>query len=73
MNAHRQLLVVDEVADFLRVKSSTVYEWAKNGKIPARKVGRLWRFSREDIEVWMRESSPRAGRQLSGLDDDRIA
>jgi len=49
-----ELLTVDEVADFLRVKPSTVYEWAKQGKIPASKVGRLWRFSRKDVEAWVR-------------------
>ncbi|MFW6106558.1 MAG: helix-turn-helix domain-containing protein [bacterium] len=54
MNAANELLTVDEVADFLRVKPSTVYEWAKQGKIPASKVGRLWRFSRKDVEAWVR-------------------
>jgi len=49
-----ELLTVNEVADFLRVKPSTVYDWAKNGKIPASKVGRLWRFSREKVEAWVR-------------------
>ena len=54
MSVPSELLTVDEVADFLRVKPSTVYEWAKQGKIPASKVGRLWRFSRKDVEAWVR-------------------
>ena len=61
MKRPSELLTVDEVADFLRVKPSTVYEWAKNGKIPASKVGRLWRFSREEVEAWVRNGGLQPG------------
>ena len=57
MGAPNELLTVDEVAAFLRVKPATVYEWAKDGKIPASKIGRLWRFRRDDVEAWVRNSS----------------
>ena len=60
------LLTVDEVAAFLRVKPATVYEWARNGKIPASKVGRLWRFSRREIETWVRESGPTGQGNFAG-------
>jgi excisionase family DNA binding protein len=61
MNGLKELLTVDEVADFLRVRPSTVYEWAKDGKIPASKVGRLWRFSREEIEARVRNGGVQPG------------
>jgi len=48
------LMTVEEVAEFLRVRPSTVYDWAKDGKIPASKVGRLWRFHRDEIDEWVR-------------------
>ena len=48
------LMTVEELAEYLRVKTSTVYEWAKNGKIPAAKVGRLWRFDRVEVENWVK-------------------
>lgn len=68
MNAANELLTVDEVAEFLRVKPSTVYEWAKQGKIPASKVGRLWRFRREDVEAWVRSGGVQPARsQQAGL------
>ena len=50
---YKKLMTVKEVADYLRVKPSTVYDWAKQGKIPAVKIGRLWRFGREEIEAWV--------------------
>ena len=49
------LMTVEDVAEYLRVKPSTVYEWAGNGKLPAVKVGRLWRFHRGQIEAWIQK------------------
>lgn len=51
-----QLMTVNDVADYLRVKPSTVYEWAGSGKLPGVKVGRLWRFERTEIEKWVRKN-----------------
>lgn len=51
-----QLMTVEDVAEYLRVKPSTVYEWAANSKLPGVKVGRLWRFERSEIERWVREN-----------------
>ncbi|HUU20062.1 MAG TPA: helix-turn-helix domain-containing protein [Sedimentisphaerales bacterium] len=51
-----QLMTVEDVAEYLRIKSSTVYEWASNGKLPGVKIGRLWRFERSEIEKWVREN-----------------
>jgi len=48
------LMTVEELAEYLRVKTSTVYDWAKNGKIPAAKIGRLWRFDRGEVENWVK-------------------
>ena len=53
-----RLMTVDEVAEYLRVKASTVYKWAKDGRVPAAKVGRLWRFDREEIEAWVKSRKP---------------
>jgi len=66
----RQVMTVEEVAEYLRVTSSSIYEWAKAGKMPAAKVGRLWRFHREEIDAWMRkgglQDSPQASESPPG-------
>ena len=64
-NMADKLITVTEVAEYLRVKRSTVYEWAKEGKIPAAKVGRLWRFDREEIEAWVKSRKPSVGVEAS--------
>lgn len=50
----KRLMTVEEVSDYLRVRPATIYEWAKQGKIPAVKMGRLWRFEIEKIEAWVK-------------------
>jgi len=47
------VLGVRDVARMLNVSSITVYRLAKKGKIPARKVGRCWRFSRDVVAAWL--------------------
>jgi len=47
------VMTVPEVSEFLKLGESTVYRLAKEGKIPARKVGGMWRFSRESLNEWL--------------------
>ena len=53
------LMTVEEVAKYLKVEESTVYTWAKLRKIPAIKIGRFWRFKKEDIDRWLEERKKR--------------
>ena len=52
-----RLLTIDEVATYMQVSRFTVYRLAKEHSIPATKIGRQWRFQKEEIEQWMREKS----------------
>lgn len=45
-----KLLTVAEVADLLRINKSTVYRMAKQGRLPATRVGRQWRFRESVLE-----------------------
>lgn len=47
------LLTVESVAHLFMVSSTTIRNWAKNGQLPAIKIGRLWRFRRADVEAWV--------------------
>lgn len=46
-------MTIDEVADYLRVKKRTIYEWLKKGKIPAIKTVGQWRFKKVKIDAWL--------------------
>jgi excisionase family DNA binding protein len=45
-----EVMTAREVADLLRMPTSTVYELARKGVLPARQLGRTWRFLRPRLE-----------------------
>lgn len=61
MNDSDQLLTVREVSIYLRVARSTVYRLAQDGRLPGRKVGGTWRFSRRSLDDWLLNQSTDLG------------
>lgn len=55
--AENAIMTIGEVADYLKVTERTIYRLAGAKQIPAFKVGGSWRFSRVDIDRWIREQS----------------
>ena len=48
----------DQYPDFVfNHNESILYEWVERGKIPAYKLGRVWRFSRREIDDFVRKKS----------------
>ncbi len=47
-------LSVDEIAVHLGVKRDTIYKWIDRKKMPAHKVGRLWKFRKDEVDQWVR-------------------
>ena len=45
-----EVMTAREVADLLRMPTSTVHELARRGVLPARRLGRTWRFLRPELE-----------------------
>jgi excisionase family DNA binding protein len=52
-----EILTIKQVADYLKVTERTIYRLAAAKKIPAFKVGGTWRFSRADIDRWIKQQS----------------
>jgi excisionase family DNA binding protein len=50
-----EVLTVKELANYLKIHESTVYRLIKTRQLPAFKVGRDWRFNREQIDRWRLE------------------
>lgn len=46
------IMTLEEVAEYLRLKPQTIYLWAQEKKIPAAKLGKEWRFKRSMIDKW---------------------
>jgi len=53
---------LDELADYLRLRKQTIYNWLHEGKISGIKVGGVWRFERKEVDDWLsnRRRNPRS-------------
>jgi excisionase family DNA binding protein len=56
-----RFLTVQEVADLLRVSSMTVYRLIKAGELSAVRVGRSFRVSEHDVDVYLAARYTQAG------------
>lgn len=50
-----EIMTIEEVAKYLKLKPQTIYTWAQNGKIPAAKLGKEWRFKKTVIDKWFNQ------------------
>lgn len=46
------IMTLEEVAAYLKVKPQTIYTWAQAKRIPAAKLGKEWRFKKSMIDKW---------------------
>jgi excisionase family DNA binding protein len=48
-----EVLDARQAADLLQVDESTIVQMAETGKLPGRKLGEAWRFSRAALVAWL--------------------
>lgn len=54
MDLSDRWLSVEEVAKYLGISKETVYRWLEKKKIPAHKIGKLWKFQLTEVESWVK-------------------
>ncbi len=73
--AKETLMTTREVAQRLKVSDSTVRRMARQGRLPAMRVGKLWRFPLQELSVKLRQRTLGKGqgkrRRRSGFFDWR--
>jgi excisionase family DNA binding protein len=45
---------VEDVARHLGVAKDSVYRWIETRRLPAHKIGRLWKFDLSEVDTWVR-------------------
>lgn len=53
--AFREVMDIKELSDYLRIGKSKIYNLIRLKKIPASRIGRQYRFSKEVVDSWLRE------------------
>ena len=47
-------LSVGEIAAHLGVNPDTIYKWITRKRMPAHKLGRLWKFLASEVDQWIK-------------------
>jgi excisionase family DNA binding protein len=55
MENNKQVMDIKELAEYLGIGKSTIYNLIRQKKIPASKIGKQYRFSREVVDSWLRD------------------
>lgn len=46
-------LSVGGIAKHLGISKETVYRWLEKRKIPAHRIGKLWKFKASEVDAWV--------------------
>lgn len=46
-------LSINEICEHLGVSSDTVYKWIERHDMPAHRMGRLWKFKKDQVDAWV--------------------
>jgi len=49
----KEILTIEEAADYLKIGKRSIYKLAKDGKIPGKKVLNKWRFEKDSLRAWV--------------------
>ncbi len=47
-------LTLEEAAKHLKIGKSTIYRLAREGDLPAHRMGRVWRFDVDELDAWVK-------------------
>ena len=54
------IMTLKQLAEYLQITPPALYRMAREGRVPASKVGNRWRFQREVVDQWLREQAQRS-------------
>jgi len=72
MSKDKKILTTKEVAEYLNIHPLTVNRYAREGRIPAFKIGTDWRFHKKYLEKFIKQNlihSRRSNRTLKDAED----
>ena len=53
-NLDDKWISISDVAEYIDVNKDTIRNWIKSTDIPAHRVGKLWRFKKSELDVWIK-------------------
>lgn len=65
-----QLMTPQELAEYLNLNPTTVIRKAKKGELPAIKIGRQFRFDKDEVERWLLQRTVGRPAHILVVDDE---
>jgi excisionase family DNA binding protein len=47
-------LSIGDICEHLGVSNDTVYKWIDKNGMPAHRMGRLWKFKKDEVDDWVK-------------------
>jgi excisionase family DNA binding protein len=51
----KQVMDIKELSDYLGIGKSKIYSLIRQKRIPASRIGRQYRFSKDVVDAWLKE------------------
>lgn len=67
-----ELLTANELAQYLKISPRTVLRRARNGDLPAIRVGRRFRFNKKQVDRWLSERTAGKPVEILVIDDEPV-
>ena len=65
-------LSMKEICAYLGVSHDTISRWIANYNMPSMKMGKCWKFKKDQIEDWLAKGGPEKSRKMIGNDREDI-
>ncbi len=62
-------LSVGDICMYLGVRNDTVYRWIDKHDLPAHRVGRLWKFKKDEVDGWVKAGGADSDRAVRNDED----
>ena len=63
-------LSVSEISEYLGVVRESVYRWLASGSMPGHKLGRHWKFRKDEVDEWVRSGGANEKSAIGPITDD---
>ena len=43
-----------EITEYLGIRRETVYRWIEQREMPGHRIGKLWKFKKDEVDAWIK-------------------
>lgn len=70
MGEQKKWMTMEELVESLMMSKTKLYEMMRDGRMPGFKVGRHWRFDRDEVDAWIKGKWKKGGDEGRGVRDE---